>query len=154
MPFSWAYWIVPVATTREAGAQEQPRFVDEATGTYQPYQPSILERDVNVYLISESELDEISSANPLVILFASAFFSLVATASAFWVAGETAGENVSERTEAIFDVVPIVAGIAAFLCLTAAAVLWLSGQSMLKRIRRESRRPAHLVAPRCADEPG
>ena len=113
-----------------------------------PYQPSILERAVNVYLISESELSGISSTNPWVTLFISASLAFAAAGGSFWIGGETAGENVSKRAEAVFDIVPIVAGIAAFLFACTAIGLWRSGKSMLNRIKEESRRPAQLVAPK------
>ena len=134
--------------------RDQPQFIEAPAPTYQPYQPSILERDVIVYLISESELGHISSANPLVTLFTSAFFFFAATAGSFWIAGETAGGAVSERAEAIFDVIPIVVAVMAALCACAAGVLWKSSQSMLKKIKEESRRPAHLVSGQRRDDSG
>jgi hypothetical protein len=55
---------------------------------------------------------------------------------------------VSERANAIFDVVPIISAIAAVLLAFAAFIHWRMGRSVLTAIKKGSRRrPAHLVTP-------
>ena len=124
--------------------RERVRFSEEAT-VAGPYQAAHLQRVVNVYPLAESELDYIGNVNGLTTLFFSAGLALASVAASFWIAGETAGESVSERAKAIFDVVPILAAIVAFLAFVASGILWQSGRSTLDRLKKECERPATIV---------
>ena len=97
----------------------------------------MLVRQVDVYPLTENELDTVASANWLTTLFFSGFLAFASTGLSFSIAGETAGENVSEKAKALFEMVPYLAGGAAILCLIAAGCMWRLGSSTLRRVKKE-----------------
>ncbi len=103
----------------------------------QAFQPTMLVRQVDVYPLTESELDTVASANLLTTLFFSGFVAFASAGLSFWMAGETAGENVSEKAKALFEIVPYLTGGAAIFCLVAAGCTWRLGSSTLKRVKKE-----------------
>ena len=123
--------------------RERVRFTDATVAG--GYQATHLQRVVNVYPLAENELDHIGNVNGLTTLFFSVGLALASVAASFWIAGETAGDSVSERAKAIFDVVPILAAIVAFIAIGASGILWQSGHSTLNRLKKECERPATIV---------
>ena len=114
-----------------------PTFSDKPV---QAFQPAMLVREVNVYPVTESELETVASVNWLTTLFCSAALAFASVAASFWIAGETAGGNVSDKASAVFEIVPYLASGAAVLALIAAGIMWNVGASTLRRVKKECRK--------------
>lgn len=129
-----------VARAREIAAPPQQISVPGG------YRPLLLGRDVSIYPMAETELDQLTSTNGK-----ATFWWSVATL--FYGVGASAGLSglalTGERTAvqvAAFSIVPWLCGAFALAATVAAAMETRQRRSMLARLKRDSRIPASLSA--------